>query len=157
MDMREIDLKILIIALIICLGGGMLSGLISGTYGDYTSFARPDFYPPGWVFTVVWTVLYILMAVSFAMVYSCADRDELKIPFTLFALQLIMNLAWTPVFFIGSFYLAAFILLLAIFITVVAMTWMFMRIDKIAGYLQIPYIVWLCIAAYLSCSVVLLN
>lgn len=157
MDVKQIDVKVLILSLVLCVGGGMISGFVSGIYGDYTSFVRPDLYPPGWAFSVVWTVLYVLMAISISIVYSSADADGRKVPFMLFGLQLIMNFAWSPVFFVGSYYLAGFVLLIAILVTVLAMIWAFMRVNKTAGYLQLPYVVWLCIAGYLSYSVVTLN
>jgi translocator protein len=154
---RGIDLRILSASLVLCIGGGMLSGVISGIYGDFTSFVKPDFYPPGWTFSVVWTVLYTLMGISLYIVLTRRDVAYRKVSLIVFGTQFALNLAWSPVFFIGSYYLAAFVLLIAIMISTFAMIAVFLRVDRTAALLQLPYAVWLCIAAYLSYSVYILN
>lgn len=147
----------MILFVAVCLGGGFLSGIISGNFGDFDSFVRPEFYPPGWTFSVVWSILYILMGISAYLVYVSEKEEKKKTAMAVFGLQLILNFLWSPVFFIGSYYLAALILILIIFASVVLMVYLFFGIDSKAAYLQIPYVVWLCVATYLSYSVYVLN
>lgn len=157
METKDIDIKMLSLSLILCIGGGLLSGFISGMYGDYESFIRPEIYPPGWVFSGVWTILYFLMGISLYLILSSNNSKDKKIALAVFGIQLIMNFAWSPVFFIGSYYLAALILLIAIFISVLVMIWAFEKVNRLASNLQLPYVVWLCVALYLSYSVYVLN
>jgi benzodiazapine receptor len=153
----NIDLKMLSLSLVLCIGGGMLSGSISGLYGDYESFVRPDLYPPGWTFSVIWLILYLLMGISLYIISGYRRSRGRDIALSLFGIQLAMNLVWSPVFFIGSYYLAGSILLMAILVTVLLMIWSFARIDERASIIQIPYVIWLCIALYLSYMVCVLN
>jgi tryptophan-rich sensory protein len=96
------------------------------------------------------------MGISLYLIVSKKDVD-VKIPVTIFAIQLVMNFCWSPIFFIYGQYLLAFIWIVILWILVLAMVLTFRKIDAKAGYLQIPYLLWLIIAGYLSCSVYLLN
>lgn len=137
---------------------GALSALLSGGFTDYREIVQPPLSPPGWVFPVVWTILYAVMGISAYLIYSSdrkalAKQDALR----LYAFQLVLNFSWSIIFFrFGAFTLAAAVLI-ALLIAVIAMTVKFWRIRPIAGYLNIPYILWLCFALYLNIGVVLLN
>ncbi len=156
-NIKLINWKLLILCVALCLGGGFLSGLTSqNTLGIYESLNLPDLYPPGYLFSIVWTILYILMGISLYMVLnSPMKRDILTLG--VFGIQLVLNFAWTPVFFVMSNYLAAFILLVIIWVFAALMIYFFYKADKKSGLLQIPYLVWLTFAAYLSYSVYVLN
>lgn len=155
----KFNLKRLIISLIIPLAAGGLAAFI--TRGDmdlYNSIKRPPFSPPGIVFPIVWTVLYILMGISLYLVWNNGDAYADKTAaYTLFGFQLFLNFIWSPVFFSARQFLLAFIILAVLWLSVLAMIISFYRIYKPAALLQIPYLIWLTIAGYLNIGVYILN
>lgn len=156
-EYRTVDWKLLLICLLICLVAGTVSGIITGnSVSTYESLKLPDFTPPAIAFPIVWTLLYILMGVSLYLIVSRKDAD-IKVPVIVFAAQLLMNFCWSPIFFTYGQYLLAFVWIVLLWILVFAMIILFRRIDARAGYIQIPYLLWLIVAGYLSYSVYVLN
>ena len=155
----KLDLKRFLISVIIPLGTGGLSALLTKDNMDlYSQINQPALSPPSWIFPVVWTVLYLLMGISFYLVWSSgASSTEKKIAFSVFAIQLFLNFIWSPIFFNARWVLFAFILLICIWILVLLMIIRFYKISKPAGLLQLPYLLWLTFAAYLNLSIYLLN
>ncbi len=155
----KINLKKLVTALLIPLAVGGLSSLI--TMGDtkiYKSLKTPPLSPPGIVFPIVWSVLYILMGVSLYLVMTKRDAYIDKRPaYVLFFVQLFLNFLWQPIFFGAKMYLTAFIILVLLFLSVVAMTVSFYKISRLSALLQIPYIIWVAFAGYLNLGIVILN
>lgn len=100
---------------------------------------------PAWIFPVVWTVLYALMGISSYMVYM----DIGYIP-KIYIIQLVINYSWVFIFFTFKNFMLAFIVIILLVILVGLMIKKFLSINKIAGYLQIPYFIWLIIAGYLN-------
>ena len=100
---------------------------------------------PAWIFPVVWTVLYTLMGISSYMVYM----DTGYIP-KIYIIQLVINYSWVFIFFTFKNFMLAFIVIILLVILVGLMIRKFLSINKIAGYLQIPYFIWLIIAGYLN-------
>ncbi|MBR0156229.1 MAG: tryptophan-rich sensory protein [Clostridia bacterium] len=149
--------KVYLISIGAALAAGVISALVSmGKMEEYAALRQPPLAPPGWLFPVVWTILFVLMGVSAARVYLNSP-DNWPNALTVYAIQLAMNMLWTPLFFALDLRLAAFVLLVLLLITVIIMTVQFYSIDKKAAYLQIPYIVWLVFAGYLNLAVYLLN
>lgn len=149
--------KTYIISIAIALGAGLISSLVSmGKMEEYSALKQPPLSPPGWLFPVVWTILFVLMGVSAARVYLNSSED---FPFALklYVLQLVLNVLWTPLYFALNLRLAAFVLLVLLLIAVVYMTYEFYKTDRTAAYLQIPYIVWLVFAGYLNLATFILN
>lgn len=139
------------------LGGG-LATLLAGGMADYGSFAKPPLSPPGWVFPVVWSVLYLAMGYASYRVYSRGqDAGTVRSSLTVYAAQLLINYLWPVVFFRFDAYLAAFIVLLVLWVLVVVTLWQFCKSDERAGDLMIPYLLWVTFAAYLNLGVYLLN
>lgn len=155
----KFNLKRFLISIAIPLIVGGLSALItSENMNLYSRIETPLLSPPGWVFPVVWTILYTLMGVSFYLVWnSNATIFEKKQAFTIYAIQLFLNFIWSPIFFNMRAYLIAFIVLLALWGFVLAMIIKFYKISKLAGILQIPYLIWLTFAGYLNLAIYLLN
>ena len=153
------NLKRLVISLLIPLAVGGLSAFI--TRGDmdlYKTVERPPFSPPGIVFPIVWSVLYILMGISLYIIWNSGDIYADKTgAYTLFGFQLFLNLIWSPVFFSARQYLLAFLILVILWIAVLLMIISFYKISKHAALLQIPYLIWITIAGYLNIGVYLLN
>ena len=138
---------------------GLLSGLLSreGTALYAELLQKPPFSPPGWVFPVVWTILYGLMGLSAAIIYAAPPTQARSRGLNLFIAQLIVNFFWSPIFFNARAYGFALAWLLLLWVLVVLMTLQFRKVDKTAALLQIPYILWLTFAAYLNYGVWQLN
>ena len=135
----KINYKRLIIFVLVPVLLGALVGLLTSVNSDIDSII------PAWIFPVVWTILYILMGISSYLIYE--KEDEVPIIYTI---QLIFNLLWSFVFFKFKWFTFAFIWIIVLFFLVIRMIKEFRTIDKRAGNLQIPYAIWLIIAAILN-------
>lgn len=149
----------LIISVLIPLAvGGLSSILTSDQMKIYHFLNKPALSPPGWVFPVVWTVLYILMGYAFFRVWTSNAEDGLKTAAVLlYFTQLLMNFFWSLIFFNQDHYLLAFVWLIIMLAFVIVCAIFFYKIDRTAGLLMIPYIAWGCFAAYLNLSVYILS
>ena len=139
---------------------GIASGRLSGSgYGNpwFDALAKPEIMPPGWVFGLVWTILYVLMGVSLAIILHARRARGRKAAITLFVVQLALNLAWSPLFFGAHRVGAAFWLGVALVIFAALTTMMFARIRQSAGLLMLPYVAWLVFAALLTFEIHRLN
>ncbi|MCR5610694.1 MAG: tryptophan-rich sensory protein [Clostridiales bacterium] len=123
---------------------------------EFAELKQPPLSPPGWLFPVVWTALYTLMGISAARVYL-ANTIDTKPALIIYAVQLLVNALWTPIFFQLELRLVAFVWLLILLGLVVVMTGKFKKVDTLAGNLQFPYIIWLLFAGYLNLAVFILN
>lgn len=139
------------------LGVGGLSALLSrGGMEVFSHLKKPAFAPPGWVFPAVWTLLYILMAISAAMIAgekTKASRDALF----MYWAQLFVNFWWSIFFFAWGLRLTAFFWLLLLLGLAAAMAVRFGKIRPTAGKMNIPYLLWLVFAGVLNISVYILN
>lgn len=126
--------------------------------GWYTTLIRPGITPPNWAFPVVWTTLYILMALAFYLVWKLSlNSKEKKIAASVFIVQLVINMVWSIVFFGFHSLFGGLILVILLWITILVNIILFYRISKWAGVLLVPYIIWITIASYLNYAVWLLN
>ena len=150
-------IKTYAISIAVALAVGGLSALFTGdSMEKYKALRQPPLAPPGWVFPVVWTVLFVLMGVGAAMVCLSGSSSKKK-PIAIYGLQLLVNFFWTILFFLLEARLFAFLWLLLLLGLAVWMAVSFGRVNKTAGLLQIPYILWLLFAGYLNLAVYLLN
>lgn len=146
-----------VISIGIALIVGAVSGLVSmNGMKEFAELKQPPLSPPGWLFPVVWTALYTLMGISAARVYLKNTMDT-KPALLIYAVQLIVNALWTPIFFELELRLVAFVWLLILLGLVIIMTGKFKKVDTLAGNLQFPYIIWLLFAGYLNLAVFILN
>lgn len=154
--MKNINIKQLLFYVLVTLGIGSLPALFVDTSGNYKNLVKPPLSPPGFIFPIVWTILFVLMGISIYRIVRTNDFGvgSLKI---LYFIQLLVNALWTPIFFGLNAYLFAFIWLLLLLVLVVIMTVKFHYLDKISAYLLIPYIIWLLFAGYLNLEIYLLN
>ena len=137
---------------------GGLAALLSGGMGDYRAINQPPLSPPGWVFPIVWMILYVLMGEAAFRVYTAdADKSKIKKALIAYGIQLALNFLWPLVFFRWQNYLGAFILIIALWVVIFITFRRFMAIDETAGDLLIPYLMWVTFAAYLNLGVFLLN
>ena len=127
------------IILPIALGG--LVGLIISQFMDYNTLQKPPLSPPGFIFGIVWSILYLLMGIAYGMlVYKGkSDAEVSKIYWT----QLIVNLIWPILFFVFKLRLFSSIWIIILLILVIKMVIKFYKKDKIIGYSQIPYLLWI--------------
>lgn len=137
---------------------GGLATLLAGGMGNYQSFAQPPLSPPGWVFPVVWSLLYLAMGYASWRVYSREEGvAQRRLSLGLYLAQLFFNFLWPIVFFRFEAFLLAFGVLILLWIGIVATMWQFYKSDERAGDLMIPYLLWVTFAGYLNLGVYLLN
>ena len=141
-----------IIAILLPLTVGFVAGKLTSQSMDlYKSFERPAFFPPPWVFPVVWTILYILMGIASYLAWSrSSSKEEGRRAIFFYLIQLFFNFIWSFIFFNGRLYGLAFIDLIVLLTFVIITTVKFCKIDKVAGALMIPYIAWLLYAGFLN-------
>ncbi|MBQ4396770.1 MAG: tryptophan-rich sensory protein [Clostridia bacterium] len=158
---KTIRLRPLLASLLLPLGLGSVVGvflLLTGQYTAYDTLFKPPLAPPDWVFAVAWTVLYTLMGISaYLVATSDASKGAKEDALWQYFIQLVINLIWPFLFFFFSLRLAAFLWLVVLLAAVVRMVIAFWFLSKPAALLQIPYVLWLCFAAYLNGAVYLLN
>ena len=138
---------------------GFLSGWLTkdatAVYGQ--TIVKPPLSPPGWLFPIVWTLLYALMGIGAARVYQAPPSKMRSLGLNLFVLQLVVNFFWSPIFFNLQAFGFAFFWLLLLWGLVLWMILVFRMVDPLAAKLQIPYLLWLTFAAYLNLGVWYLN
>ena len=156
--------KALFIKIIICLAVTFSAPIIAsfianpGTSDWYANLNKPFFNPPGGVFGPVWTVLYILMAVSAGLVWQKGlGERKVRLAMWLYLVQLILNALWTPIFFGLEMPLLAFIDIVLLWAGIVFTILAFLRVSKIAAALMSPYLAWTTFAAVLNFSLWYLN
>ena len=135
--------------------GGALVGLIISGYMNYGDMVKPPLSPPSYIFPIVWTILYILMGISYFI--ATKDKENDKELNQIYILQLLVNFFWPIIFFILKMYFTAFFWIILLIILVIIMIKELLKNNKISGYLQIPYLVWLLFATYLNIGIFLLN
>ena len=138
---------------------GALSGWLTreGTQW-YQEFAvKPPLSPPGWVFPVAWAILYALMGIGAARVSLTPPSKERSLGLNLFVVQLTVNFFWSLIFFNLRAYGVALLWLFLLWVLIVGMILAFRMTDKLAAWLQIPYLLWVTFAAYLNWGVWVMN
>lgn len=152
----KIQWKKLIICLAIPLAvGGFAALLTQDSMKTFESINKPMLSPPGWLFPIVWTILYILMGIASYLVLTSGKPNRTAL--TVYGIQLIFNFLWSLIFFNQGLYLFAFIWLVLLWLLVFAATILFCQISQTAGYLIIPYLLWVTFAGYLNYAIFLLN
>ena len=144
---------------VIVLAGSASGWLSNSGYGNpwFDGLTKPFFMPPGWVFGVVWPILYTLLGLALALILAEPPSDRRRNALILFFAQLAINFAWSPVFFAAHAIQAALgmIVVMAGFAAFAA--GQFRRIRPLAGLLMLPYLLWLCFAAALNSAIGNLN
>ncbi len=152
-------IKSYVIGIAIPVVTGLLSAFLTRDSMDiYQTIQRPALAPPGILFPIVWTVLYVLMGVSSAMIYNseAATEDKARALF-LYGLQLMVNFFWSILFFNKRAFLFSFLWLVLLWVLILGMIVSFGRINKTAARLQIPYLLWVTFAGYLNFMILVLN
>ena len=154
--LKNIDIKKLIFYLGITLLIGSLPSFFVKISDVYKTLNKPPLSPPGIVFPIVWTTLFVLMGISIyrVMMTKSDKRSEARL---IYFIQLIVNALWTPIFFGFKQYFLGFLWVLMLIVLVITMLLIFFKIDKISAYINIPYLAWLLFASYLSFGIFVLN
>lgn len=140
------------IALII---GGISAFLTRGNMQAFDMLNKPALSPPGWLFPIVWTVLYILMGIASYLVLVSQKTNNNAL--VLYGIQLFFNFFWSIIFFNLELYIFAFVWLVILWILILKTAISFYQIEKTAGYLMIPYLLWVTFAGYLNLGIYFLN
>jgi len=151
MDKVKIYTKSILIPVLV----GAIVGIITSSFINYNSLQQPPLSPPAILFPIVWTILYTLMGISYGILESNSLVDS-RINF-IYYLQLFVNALWSFFFFVFDWRLFSFFWILLLIALVFIMIIEFYKKNKVAGLLQIPYLIWLVFAAYLNFGVYLLN
>lgn len=148
--------KTLIFCIALPLAVGVLSALLTqNSMQTFDLINKPKLAPPGWLFPVAWTILYILMGIASYLVVTSKKPNGAAL--ITYGLQLIFNFFWSIIFFNLGLYLFAFIWLVILWLLIFKTTVKFFQISEPAGYLMIPYLLWVTFAGYLNLSIYLLN
>lgn len=151
--MNKIKIYIKAIAIPVIIGG--IVGLIISSSIDYNSLEKPFLAPPSIAFPIVWTILYIVMGVSYGILKSKKLTNP-KIDL-IYYIQLGVNSLWSIFFFLLEWRLFAFIWIIILAILIIVMILKFYNKNKIAGLIQIPYLLWVLFASYLNIAIYILN
>ncbi len=152
-----IKLKPLLVNLFIPLAvGGLSAFLTKDSMEVYGGINQPPLSPPAWLFPVVWTILFLLMGVAAYLVWM-RDSTGRNGALTLYGIQLVFNFAWTLIFFNLQNYGLAFFWLIVLWVLILLTTIRFFKETPAAGWLMLPYLLWVTFAAYLNAGVWLLN
>lgn len=137
---------------------GVLSSIFSGNIGQiYKSFDKPTLSPPGWLFGIIWPVLFLLMGIAAYLIYQTRMIRERKKAIRLYWIQLLVNFLWPIVFFRFEMYWISVVVILVLDILVLMATIWFCKLKKSAGYIMIPYLIWIIFATYLNIGIAVLN
>jgi benzodiazapine receptor len=139
---------------------GIASGWVSGSAASdpwFAALAKPAFLPPGWVFPVAWTVLYLMIGAALGMVWERRSVGGGRAAIVVFVIQLALNLTWSPIFFRAHALAAALWVILAMVGLAGATTIAFLQVRRLAGLLTLPYFAWLVFATALNAAVLSLN
>lgn len=153
-------LKIAVVTVPLILGLGMLSGWLSNSgYGNdwFDVLRKPAAMPPGATFGIAWTILYVLLGLALAMVLAGPKGEARTWALALFAGQMALNYAWSPVFFSLHQPKAALAIILVMLALSAAAASVMAKFSRISALLMVPYLGWLCFAAYLNFMIVRLN
>lgn len=155
----KINVKLLAVCIAIPLLVGGISALLTrGSMETFETLVKPPLAPPGWLFPVVWTILFVLMGVaSYLVVTSSASKEEQSKAISVYIYQLVVNFLWSTFFFQFGWYLFSFIWLLFLWVLILITLVRFYRISKPAGVLLVPYLLWVSFAGYLNFAIWLLN
>lgn len=149
----------LVVFIIVCLGAGGLGAFATTPEieGWYRTIEKPTWNPPDYVFGPVWTTLYLMMAVAAWLVWKPEGFKTVKMPLGLFAVQLVLNVTWSWIFFGRHQPGWAFAEILVLWLSILATMVAFFKNSTIAGWLMVPYLAWVSFASVLNFTIWRLN
>lgn len=141
-----------LLAVVVVAGVGALAA--TGSQATYRALDLPPYAPPSWLFGPVWSVLYLMIGVSGWLLWRAGGWDRVM---WLWTVQLLLNLAWTPLFFAADLYTVALVEILVLAVAVVLLVAWSWRRSRVAAWLLVPYLAWVCFATALTAGIVVLN
>lgn len=156
--MKKTNWLLLILSILLAEFVGLSSAYFSGDNTIYTHLKQPALAPPSWIFGVVWPILYALMGIAaYRIIAHPFHSKEKSVALAVYTLQLLINFSWSIVFFRFGFFWGAVATIIFLDLLVLATHNLFIKIDRLAGYLLIPYLLWLLFATYLAISIAIIN
>ena len=157
--MSRLNLVKLAISLVLPLSVGAVAGMFTSQAVPtwYASLNRPSFNPPNWVFGPVWTSLYILLGISFYLIWKENPSKYRNLAIKVFSIQILLNFLWSFIFFYFNLIGVALLEIILLCISIVTMIYLFYKIKPIAAYLNIPYLLWVSFATILNSGYYFLN
>ena len=149
-----------ILSIIICQVAGLIGSIFTTPQIDtwYASLNQPSFAPPNWIFGPVWILLFLLMGIALYLIWQKKfHKKKVQIAWAFFIGQLFLNILWSVLFFGLQSPLLAFVEIIILWLAIVGTIYYFYRLNKWAGYLLLPYILWVTFAAVLNFSFLILN
>lgn len=149
----------LLISILLPIGLGSIAGIFTSAAVPewYATLNRPSFNPPNWIFGPVWTILYILLGISFFLIWKQPANKKRNRAILVYLLQLLLNFAWSFIFFYFNMIGFALVEIILLWISIVIMLVLFYRIKPLAAYLNIPYLLWVTFATILNAGYYILN
>ena len=157
--MSKTQILKLLVSIILPLSLGAIAGMFTSQSVPewYATLNRPSFNPPDWIFGPVWTALYVLMGISLFLVWKQDVSKERNLAILIFLFQLLLNFAWSFIFFYFNMIGLALVEIILLWISISVMLILFYKIKPIASYINIPYLLWVTFASVLNASYFLLN
>jgi tryptophan-rich sensory protein len=152
--------KKLLLSILACEGAGIIGSLFtfSAIPTWYATLVKPSFSPPNWLFGPVWTTLYLLMAIAMYLIWKKGlKKKNIRQSFNLFLIHLGINAGWSIVFFGLHSILGGMVMIIILWSFILLLIRDFYRINKIAAYVLVPYLVWVSFASFLNFSLLVLN
>ena len=157
--MKIVDIGKLLISIILPLSIGAIAGIFTAQAIPewYATLNQPSFNPPNWVFGPVWTTLYIIMGISFFLIWKLEAGKQRNQAIVIFLVQLLLNFGWSFFFFYFQMIGVALIEIVLLWSTIVLMLTRFYKLNPLAAYLNIPYLLWVTFATALNAAYFFLN
>jgi tryptophan-rich sensory protein len=157
--MKIVDIGKLLISIILPLSIGAIAGIFTAQAIPewYATLNQPSFNPPNWVFGPVWTTLYIIMGISFFLIWKLEAGKQRNQAIVIFLVQLLLNFGWSFFFFYFQMIGVALIEIVLLWSTIVLMLTRFYKLKPLAAYLNIPYLMWVTFATMLNAAYFFLN
>lgn len=150
--------RLILCVLLPLLVGGIAAFLTRGGMAAYEAMRKPPLSPPGWLFPIVWTVLYILMGIaSWQVATSRRGKEQTGRALLMYGLQLAANFCWPLLFFRQGWYWISFVWLLLLWYLILQTIFLFEEVRRSAAYLLLPYLLWVTFAGYLNAGAAILN
>ena len=157
--MKKLNVPCLLFYILSAEAVGGLSALITGSFSSFfDTYKAPPLLPPGWLFPVVWVILYALMGYSAYLIsVSKAEPDRIKCAVTVYWVQLAFNFSWGIIFFRLEWLWGGVAVIIGLLLLIAAMLLLFARVERKAALINIPYLVWVAFATYLNIATALIN
>jgi benzodiazapine receptor len=152
------SIKLIIAILLPMVIGGLSGFLTANSINDwYTTLQQPSFNPPNWVFGPVWTTLYLIMGISLYRIWILPVSAERNFAIVVFFGQMILNFFWSLIFFRWHLIGAALAEIILMWVMIATMIHLFKKLDKVAGIMNVPYLLWVTFASVLNAAYFVLN